>query len=181
MDQNKRMELKEFIRKESKELMMGIKVGKLAFDLDEELAELNGGELFLEVIQEEIGKMRKHGFPEGMPRAMISQPMRCLSDEEIGRNRANAEWDLERKGYHVVDTLFTGDWCNDSALERQGVVQRPLWFLARSLVEMSKCHVVYFCRGWEQARGCRIEHEAAKAYGLEIIYEEEPGCETGSD
>lgn len=23
-----------------------------------------------------------------------------------------------------------------------------------------------------KARGCRIEHEAAKAYGLEIIYEE---------
>lgn len=23
----------------------------------------------------------------------------------------------------------------------------------------------------EKARGCRIEHEAAKAYGLEIIYE----------
>lgn len=28
-----------------------------------------------------------------------------------------------------------------------------------------------FCKGWENARGCRIEHEAAKAYGLEIIYE----------
>ena len=25
--------------------------------------------------------------------------------------------------------------------------------------------------GWENARGCKIEHEAAKAYGLEIIYE----------
>lgn len=26
-------------------------------------------------------------------------------------------------------------------------------------------------KGWENARGCRIEHEVAKAYDLEIIYE----------
>jgi len=38
---------------------------------------------------------------------------------------------------------------------------------------MSKCHAAYFCRGWEQARGCQIEHAAAVAYGLEIIYEED--------
>lgn len=36
----------------------------------------------------------------------------------------------------------------------------------------SLCHAAYFCKGWENARGCRIEHDAAKAYGLEIIYEE---------
>lgn len=27
-------------------------------------------------------------------------------------------------------------------------------------------------KGWENARGCKIEHEAAVAYGLDIIYEE---------
>ena len=31
---------------------------------------------------------------------------------------------------------------------------------------MSKCNAVYFCKGWENARGCRIEHETAKAYGF---------------
>ena len=37
---------------------------------------------------------------------------------------------------------------------------------------MSLCHAAYFCKGWEKARGCRIEHEAATAYGLTILYEE---------
>ena len=37
---------------------------------------------------------------------------------------------------------------------------------------MTKKQTAYFCKGWENARGCKIEHEAAKAYGLEIIYEE---------
>ena len=25
---------------------------------------------------------------------------------------------------------------------------------------------------WEDARGCKIEHDAAKAYGLEVLYED---------
>lgn len=27
-------------------------------------------------------------------------------------------------------------------------------------------------KGWEQARDCRLEHDAAIAYGLNVIYEE---------
>ena len=33
-------------------------------------------------------------------------------------------------------------------------------------------YALSYRKGWENARGCRIEHEAAKAYGLEIMYEE---------
>ena len=56
-------------------------------------------------------------------------------------------------------------------MEGQGVVQISLHFLAKSLEKMSFCHAVYFCRGWQDARGCRIEHDAAVAYGLEVIEE----------
>ncbi|MCX4267909.1 MAG: DUF4406 domain-containing protein [Lachnospiraceae bacterium] len=58
-------------------------------------------------------------------------------------------------------------------MEQRGVVQIALCFLAKSLENMSLCHVVYFYKGWENARGCRIEHEVAMAYGLEVMYEEE--------
>ena len=75
------------------------------------------------------------------------------------------------KGYEVVNTLFTDEWYSKEEMEKRGVVQIPLCFLAKSLENMSLCHAAYFCKGWENARGCRIEHEAAKAYGLEIIYE----------
>ena len=57
-------------------------------------------------------------------------------------------------------------------MEAEGVVQIPVRFLAKSLEKMSLCDAVYFCKGWEQARGCRIEHEVAVAYGLNVIYEE---------
>lgn len=46
----------------------------------------------------------------------------------------------------------------------------PLCFLAKSLENMSLCNAAYFCKGWENARGCRIEHEAAKAFCMTIIY-----------
>ena len=52
------------------------------------------------------------------------------------------------------------------------MVQVPLCYLAKSLENMSLCHAAYFVRGWEGARGCRIEHEAAVAYGLEVLYED---------
>lgn len=105
--------------------------------------------------------------------AMISQPMAGKTDDEIVRTRDRALMALEQRGYSTVNTLFADEWCRTEAMAERGVVQIPLFFLAKSLESMSLCHAVYFCKGWENARGCRIEHDAAKAYGLEIIYEEE--------
>ncbi len=107
-----------------------------------------------------------------MKKAMLSQPMAGKTDGEIVATRENAITVLESKGYEIVNTLFTDEWYNKDKMTERGVVQIPLCFLAKSLENMSLCHSVYFCKGWENARGCKIEHEAAKAYGLEIIYEE---------
>lgn len=105
-------------------------------------------------------------------KAMFSQPMAGKMDEEIVKTREKAIKALEAKGYGIVNTLFTDEWYSNKSMEERGVVQIPLCFLAKSLENMSLCHAAYFCMGWENARGCRIEHDAAKAYGLEIIYEE---------
>ena len=108
-----------------------------------------------------------------MKKAMLPQPMGGKTEDEIVATREKAISALEEKGYKVVNTLFTDEWYSKEKMEERGVVQIPLCFLAKSLENMSLCHTAYFCKGWEQARGCRIEHEAAKAYGLEILYEEE--------
>lgn len=106
-----------------------------------------------------------------MDKAMLSQPMAGKTDEEIILTREKATKALEARGYTVVNTLFTDEWYSQEKMADRGVVQIPLCFLAKSLENMSLCHAAYFCKGWEHARGCRLEHEAAKAYGLEIIYE----------
>ena len=106
-------------------------------------------------------------------KAMISQPMANKTQEEIVKTRERAIKQLTDMGYEIVNTLFTDEWYSSENMNKRGVVQIPLCFLAKSLENMSLCHAAYFCKGWENARGCRIEHETAKAYGLTIIYEEE--------
>lgn len=107
-----------------------------------------------------------------MMKAMLSQPMAGKSEEEIRATREKAIKALEKRNYEIVNTLFSDEWYSSDKMKERGVVQIPLCFLAKSLENMSLCHAVYFCKGWEQARGCRIEHDAAVAYGLTILYEE---------
>lgn len=106
-------------------------------------------------------------------KAMLSQPMAGKTNEEIVATREKAIKVLKAKGYEIVNTLLTDEWYSDKSMKARGVVQIPLCFLAKSLENMSLCHAAYFCKGWENTRGCRIEHEAAVAYGLNIIYEED--------
>lgn len=105
-------------------------------------------------------------------RAMISQPMAGKTDDEIAETRDKAHAKLREMGYEFVNTLFTDEWYSDAAMKKRGVVQIPLCYLAKSLENMSLCHAAYFCKGWENARGCRIEHDAAVAYDLEVLYED---------
>ena len=106
-----------------------------------------------------------------MKKAMISQPMAGKTDEQIKQDRERAIAELERQGYEVINTLFTDEWYSQDSMEKRGVVQIPLCFLAKSLENMANCHAAYFVKGYEDARGCKIEHDAAKAYGLTVIYE----------
>lgn len=105
-------------------------------------------------------------------KAMISQPMRGLTDEQIVSSRDAALKKLDELGYEVVNTLFTDEWYSQEKMNERGVECIPLCFLAKSLENMSLCSAAFFAKGWENARGCVIEHDAAVAYGLKVIYEE---------
>ncbi len=104
-------------------------------------------------------------------KTMLSQPMAGKNEEEIVATREKAIKVLEEKGYEIVNTLFTDEWYKTESMVERGVVQIPLCFLAKSLESMSLCNAAYFCKGWENTRGCKIEHDVAVAYGVEVIYE----------
>lgn len=99
-----------------------------------------------------------------MKRAMIIQPMAGRQRDQIKFAKAKATRALERDGYEVVNTLF-GDDLGDK------VSNSSVAYLAESIRCMADVHLVYVCSGWEQARGCRIEHQIAKDYGIEVRYE----------
>jgi len=104
-------------------------------------------------------------------KAMLSQPMAGFSDEQIVNTRNKAIEALTSMGYEVVNTLFTDEWYSKENMKNRGVVQIPICFLAKSLENMSLCDAVYFVHNWELARGCKIEHAVAEAYGVKIIEE----------
>ena len=99
-------------------------------------------------------------------KAMISQPMNGMSSDDIIAVRKNAIAYLRTQGYDVEDTFFTDDGFISDDTKNVSIA-----YLAKSIETMSKCDAVYFCKGWANARGCKIEHKIAKEYGLIIIDE----------
>lgn len=100
-----------------------------------------------------------------MKKLFISQPMRGKTDEEILAVRqkaiASAEEELGEK-VEVIDSFF-----KDAPTENN-----PIWYLAKSLELLSTADVAYFAKGWEEARGCRIENTCAIEYGISLVIED---------
>jgi hypothetical protein len=100
-----------------------------------------------------------------MLKLFISQPMKDKTNEEIEAVRekaiASAKKNLADAGeeIEVIDSFFK-DVPHDA---------KPLWFLGKSLELLSTADVAYFAKGWEEARGCRIENQCAIEYGIDII------------
>lgn len=88
---------------------------------------------------------------------MISQPMKGKTKEEILRERKRILEDSGIREDEVLNTLF--DFNGKSSL----------YYLSKSIETMDKAELILFAPGWEQARGCRIEYEVAKAYGKMIM------------
>ena len=92
--------------------------------------------------------------------AMISQPMGGKSNEEIKAEREELVSILEEQGYDVLDTVLT---------ENDVDKDDPICYLAKSLEFLADADILVCMEGWEEARGCRIEHQVAIEYGKEIM------------
>ena len=96
-----------------------------------------------------------------MKKLFISQPMRGKTDEEILAERADAVQaarDALGEEVEVIDSFFgTSD------------MSHALEYLGESLKLLSKADIAYFAPGWRDARGCKIEHACADAYGIPHI------------
>lgn len=97
-----------------------------------------------------------------MKKLFISQPMRSKTDEEILAERKKAIESAERNLGEPVEVI-------DSFFQNAPADARPLWFLGKSLELLSTADIAYFAKGWEDARGCRIENQCAIEYGIEVI------------
>ena len=95
-----------------------------------------------------------------MKKIFISQPMRNKTDEEILAERKKAiKFAKEKYGndIQIIDSFF----------QSAPVDAKPLCFLEKSLELLSSADIAVFCKNWQEARGCKIEHECAVEYGIE--------------
>lgn len=97
-----------------------------------------------------------------MKNVFISQPMRGKTGEEIRAEREKAVEAVKAVVNDEVEVL-------DSYFDDFDVDGNPLEYLAKSIALLAKADVVYFAKGWKDARGCRIEHICAVEYAIDRI------------
>ena len=97
-----------------------------------------------------------------MKRLFISQPMRGKSDEQILKERQEAIEKAKEFFGEDVEVI-------DSFFQNAPADAIPLWFLGKSLELLSTADIAYFAKGWQEARGCKIENECAIAYGIRAL------------
>lgn len=86
-----------------------------------------------------------------------------LVDEcHIRQEREKLVERLEKDNFEVVDTIISENapkGCNEA-----------IYYLSKSIEFISKVDIVYFMKGWEKARGCKIENKICQDYGKQTMY-----------
>lgn len=91
----------------------------------------------------------------------LSQPMGGRTDEEIQKERDYVIKTL--KNTFGEDTIIL-----DTNFNFPG--KRALYYLAKSLELLDQADIAYFIEGWQNYRGCRIEHQCCIDYNIPIQY-----------
>lgn len=95
-------------------------------------------------------------------KVMISQPMRGKTEEQIREERKAIIEKFNNMHIEVIDTIFTEEPPKDCNV--------AVYYLGKSISAMKDIDAIYMDDGWREARGCRIEHQVAKEYGIKILY-----------
>lgn len=93
----------------------------------------------------------------------ISQPMRGKTDAEILAERERAIKVAKVKWGDDVEAL-------ESFFQDAPTEAKPLWFPGESLKVMADADAIILCKGWSDARECKVEIVVAYACKLPIFF-----------
>lgn len=102
------------------------------------------------------------------PNIFISQPMNGKSRNEILNERDHIVESIRREmgDCYLLDSVF-----DDFEVSRE--TNKSISYLAMAIDVLARADIIIMAPGWEDARGCRIEHQVAEEYGIKILYWEE--------
>ena len=82
--------------------------------------------------------------------------------EDLAKLRAEVrQKELGQKGFDAVTPFDVSPDSNASYAEHMG----------RDIQALLECDAVYFCRGWQDSKGCQAEYEVAKIYSKQMVFE----------
>lgn len=82
--------------------------------------------------------------------------------ENLAKLRAEVrQKELRRKGFDAITPFDVSPDPNASYAEHLG----------KDIQALLECDAVYFCRGWQDSKGCQAEYEVAKIFGKQIVFE----------
>lgn len=89
----------------------------------------------------------------------ISMPMNGKSDKQVRREFVSHKTKLlkEYPEAEIINSIIDGFETSD-----------PLKYLVKSLEMLSDADIVFFAKGWSEARGCKVEYHVSEAYGKAI-------------
>lgn len=103
-------------------------------------------------------------------KVFISQPMAGRTLDEVLEERMQI--------INILNGLSTCMMAMDVEIEiiesfeanRFNANTKPLEGLGGSIQKMQDADIVVFAPGWEQSKGCKVEHLCATEYGLSLIH-----------
>lgn len=91
----------------------------------------------------------------------ISLPITGMEMEKVVSKANDRKKLLSFKGFEPVTPFDVSPDSNASYAEHMG----------RDIQALLECDAVYFCRGWQDSKGCQAEYEVAKIYGKQMVFE----------
>ena len=88
--------------------------------------------------------------------------MNETKDKQIREEKRIVKKSLHRKlneKFEIIDSVFNLD---------EGT--HPLVYLGKCIELMADADIVCFMKGWDESRGCIIEHDAAVRYGIKRLF-----------
>ena len=97
-------------------------------------------------------------------RIFLSHPMSGKTLEEVKKDREKYIKQIIEKTND--NTIFVHDNIQEDLPEGT----RPIVYIANDIKMLTETDAVYFAPGWENSRGCKVEHMVAKEYGIPCYY-----------
>lgn len=97
-----------------------------------------------------------------MKTLFVSQPFKGRTEEEVFEQRRLIKEKIEEL---IKEECLVIDQYHQTAPEGAG----RFYYLSQDILMMDDADIVAFSPDWMMAKGCRVEHELAVAYGLNMI------------